>query len=670
MSGLKVDIIHSKNVDVNGVLPEDDCATAAGAAQVHAQSATGAASSTKAASVAASHAAPVVGQTKQNILSRVEHGAPFPLYEETQGITGNILDGTHSVSDEKTMLPLGRFTSTRWARNRGGKSSFTGFMLKGQGSHGTIIKHPASTGVGDHIFADNIYNSYIGGFTLDNSDLTPGTDQGNSRNGQVWITKSEDTQFDDIAFAGGDVLSFVLGECKNILSTNLKVDFQYRYPTGYSKSPLIVGDFSEKCIFMGGYVRSMSRDGKNIYTGDLADNDQANDSKWAFINLIGLHCSVKLSMSAAMWQEGEHAPNNAHFIGMNYYGHGIGHGISERAIGTDIGCSTRDTQGRGVWNLNCYYGIGGHFFDIKGENTNFASQTRGAIYSDNARMTVSVGQHFLGNTRDFADYSSGTSERAGGMFSVADNLSSLFYVGSAKPSRHHGITSSRMEREATIVNSGRGNHFVLMNTLNIGPIGKLSSAPGSVTDIIGCTLFTDQADSLLVQSGTAYSNFKSCVIRGYASIGESYTNAGYTTFESCTFFDTTFTDDDLQKSRYINCVFTNCVNAPDVCGLNFKADSAVRPSSARFEIKVTDGQVVKIPTWLVEARGIYDIKVGGRREDNDYLKATISKKRSRTNAVVSAVAESTPGAITVAWPPDAAIELHFSKGGNYNIKIG
>ncbi|ALQ48057.1 hypothetical protein ATN83_3948 [Raoultella ornithinolytica] len=584
--------------------------------------------------------------------------------------------GTVALALKKFVIPTGVFSAKRWLRNRGisaDDGALEDFSIRGQDARATVLKMP-TTGVGDHIFADYIKRGYIGKFTVDNSDLTPGTNQATSKNGQLWIRYAEDSQFDDIVFRGGDVFSYALGTCKNILSTNLKVDFQYRYPVGYSKSPLIVGDFSEKCMFIGGYVRSVSPDGSVVYSGDLADNDQANDTKWAFINLLGLPYATKASANACMWQEGEDAASNSHFFGLNYYGNGIGHGISQAAVGTDIGCTFRENQVRSVWNSGArYFSVGNHYIDNKGLNPAGVSSSSalGAIHNDGGRFLASVGDYFSGNLRDLADVTGSTvTNYRNSIHLQANRHDGAISLPSAGTAIHLGVDNCQLTENAAIYAQNDRVHSAIVSTHSIGYFGTFGNgASKTIADVIACTMIADTyAGAMVTQNALGAVNFERCVIRGYASL-ISATNATLVTFKSCTFVGCTFTATDL-NAKYVNCEFIDCTNAPNTVGRNFAADSLIRPSSARCEVTVGAGGTYTFPSWVAEARGIYTIRAGGRGADAPYAEIRIAKANATSSVAGTVIVESTAGNITAAWASNSQPTITFAVAGTYTIKLG
>ncbi|HCU2310645.1 TPA: hypothetical protein OUJ77_000634 [Klebsiella aerogenes] len=588
--------------------------------------------------------------------------------------------GTVELRKTKTVMPNSSLYAQRWFRNRGISSpddSVTNFELTGQGFASTIIKHPATTqtGRGDHIYMDYLKRVKIGGMTLDNSEMGMGTSQATSKNGQIWLRYAEDSHVDDIKFIGGDVLSYTLDNCKNIYSTNLKVDYQFRYPSGYSKSPLIVGDFSEKCMFVGGYVRSISHDGSVIYAGDLADNDQANDTKWAFINLLGLPYTTRANANACMWQEGEDAPSNAHFIGMNYYGNGIGHGISQQAVGTDIGCTVREAQVRGAWNTSRYCSIGGHWIDNKGENTAGVANSAalGGIHSDNGRWTNSMGEYFSGNLRDAQDYTGGAAHAFNSIHLTGNRHASPIVLGSGGNAIHLGVVNSQLATGATIFSGNNRGHASIVSNHIVGILGTFGNGSAqTVTDVIGCTMISDGATEAMVsQSGLGVVNFNRCVIRDYTAglVSDGSVTPANVTFEKVTFVGVSFTSTDLM-AKYIACAFVNCTNAPNTLGLNFSADSFSRPSTARCEVTVSAGGTYTFPSWIMETRGVYNIKIGGRGSDLSCAEFRISKGTASNNGTVTAIFESTSGKFTITWASGAMPVITFNDAGSYTVKIG
>jgi hypothetical protein len=619
------------------------------------------------------------GDTVQEKVNKTELGTDSLRDSIKPGELDTLLNSTTigviDLQKTKQVIPNGDFYGTRWFRNRGVSTydaGVTNFDIRGQGYSSTIIKHPADSGSGDHVYADYLKNSYIGRMTLDNSALGAGTSQATSKNGQMWIRYAQDSQFDDIVFKGGDVLSYCLDNCKNVFSTNLKVDYQFRYPTGYSKSPLIVGDFSEKCIFLGGYARSVSLDGAHIYAGDLADNDQANDTKWGFINLIGLPLATRLNANACMWQEGEDAPSNAHFIGMNYYGNGISHGVTQQAVGTDLGCSYRESQVRAVWNTSRFITIGGHFIDNTGANTAGAANPNvfGGIHSDNARFTASVGSYFSGNLRDFQDYTGGVPHAFNSIHSTSDRLSAAINMASTGNASHLGVVNSQLTESAEIYSGNNRIHTSVVAAHCVGFLGSFGNGSESTShDIIGSTFIADGfSGSLIRQIGQGYVSFTKCVIRDYVEIFTG--DHQYITFDKCTFYNITFTSNSL-TAKYINCQFVNCINAPNTRGLNFAADSFLRPSTARCEVVLSAGGSYTLPSWIHEARGVYEISVGGRGSNLPLWKGYIYKASAENVGTVVTTVESTTGAINVSWPTDGYITISVNTtSGNYSIKVG
>lgn len=605
----------------------------------------------------------------------------YPVEMGTNYVPGypdDLVSITATYSDlreRKIIAPNGEFTTTRWMRNRGAavNEGVTNFILKGQGPQSTVLNHPASTGVGDMIYMDYLKRSYIGKMSLINDTLGQGGNTSSTtNNGQIWLRYCEDTHVDDIFFSGGDVLTFCLDQCYNIFATNLKVDYQIRFPSGYSKSPLIVGDFSEKCMFIQGYAKSISRNGK-IYAGDLADNDQANDTVFAFINLMALPYSVRANGNAAMWQEGQLSVSNARLIGVNLFGNGIGHGISEKALGTDIGVVYRAHQVRGVWNLNKFTSIGGQFFDNIGENTSASPIIKAAIHHDNGVMTSSIGGIFENNIRDFSDYSGGKAIAGSAVQSNGDILTSSFYVpGIGTTAVHHGISNGVMTETASIAISGNKSHAVVINESIAGYIGSFGYSNIDVTTVADFIGITAQAGSytgaMITQVGYGFINCYHSVFRDYLSV-LAYSHGGYVLFDNCVFVNVTFSDTDLSSAKYINCKFSNCINAPDIKGFNISAGSPSRPASFSAEVTLNAGEAYTFPAWTHEGRGVYTVKVGGRREDIPYGEYRTYKKLAVSSGVVDEIIVSSPGDFSVTWPSDGFITIAPRVAGRYLIRV-
>ncbi|UCR74085.1 putative tail fiber protein [Klebsiella virus vB_KpnM-20] len=587
-----------------------------------------------------------------------------------------VVGAGQDLRKRKFVVPNGSYSAARTYRTRGLPSAdpnSTKFELLGQGSTTTILNQEV-TGVGDFIYADYLNNVKMGGFTLDNTPIGAGSGS-SSKNGQMWIRHSRDTHFDDILFRGGDALSYCLDHCVNILSTNLKVDFQYRYPVGDGKSPLIVGDYSEQCMFIGGYIKSVSEDGTVLYSGDLADNDQANDTKWAFINVYGLKFSEKTNSNACMWQEGQGDVSNAHFIGMNYIGNGVGHGVSEKAMGTCIGSTFRQAQVRAVWNRARFISIGGHFLNNIAEypaGTGGNSAAAGGIHCDNPTFMSSVGDYFDGNIRDLQDYTGATTPNPANSIHLTGNRHSASLGLSASGlTQHIGIVNSQLSSGSTLTGGGNGRlHGSIVGSHIVDSLGSFGHGQ-SITnlDIVASTFScSGSTDPLVTQSGVGVISFSKCVINDYTSI-VSGTSVGNVSFESCTFNRVTFTAGDL-SARYINCRFNNCVNAPNVVGLNFAADSILRPSTARCEFTATAGGSYTFPSWVLESRGVYGIKIGGRGANLPCSEFRIAKTQAVNTGTITPLMESSAGNITVTWLPDSQPVITFTTAGTYTIKIG
>lgn len=622
------------------------------------------------------------GGTLQDELFKQRQGTDSLRDSTTEGTIDVLLNSTQpgavDLQGKNIVIPNANYEGQRWFRNRGVPENpyVSEFSLSGNGTESTVIKHPftTSTGRGDHIYVDYMKRSTIKDMTLDNSEMGMGSNQETSKNGQVWLRYAEDSHVDNVRFAGGDVLSYVLDGCKNVYSTNLKVDYQYRYPSGYSKSPLIVGDFSEKCMFVGGYVRSISPDGSVIYAGDLADNDQANDSKWAFINLLGLPYATRANANACMWQEGEDAPSNAHFFGMNYFANGIGHGVTQQATGSDIGCTFRENQVRSVWVTGRYSSTSGHFINNKGVNTGGVSNPSalGAIHIDNARWTSSVNDYFEANLRDIQDYTGGINHLYNSIHLTNNRHSAPISLSSGGNAVHLGIVNSQLTEDSTVFSGNNRVHTAICASHSVGSLGTFGngSAP-TITDIIGCSLLTDDSSvNLLTQSGQGLVNFNRCVINGYSGLlTDTTTTPSNVTYEKCTFVGVTFSAKDL-SAKYIACSFINCTNAPNTVGLNFSADSFSRPSTARCEINTTAGSTYTFPSWIMETRGVYTIKIGGRGSDNHCAEFRISKGTAANIGTVTPLFESTVGKFTISWGAGVPPTITFVDAGNYSVFVG
>lgn len=625
------------------------------------------------------------GDSVQDELYKQQQGTQALRDSVTAGTLDTLLNsrtvGAIDLRKKKVVIPNGTFNkSTEWFRNRDigvADSSVTEFEITGQSPNSTIIKW-GTTGNGFHVAVDYAKRFYIGGMHLDNTDRGAGTSQGTSRNGQMWLRYAEDGHVDNVKFSGGDVLSYCLGYSKNITATNLKVDYQYRYPVGYSKSPLILGDFSEKCMMLGGYVRSVSPDGTKIYSGDLADNDQSNDSKWAFINLLGLPYATQSNSTACMWQEGQDEESNSHFFGMNYFGNGIGHGISELSFGTDLGCVVRDSQVRGIWNRNKYVGIGTHFYNVRGLNIGSQNPAiAAAIHVDSGKFTASIGQYFQNNLRDISEYTTAGFQEYNSIHSVADRISAGVFIDSAGSTASHlGISNGQMTESAVSNISSSRVRTVIQNEYVVGRLGQFGDAGNVAGTVIQASTFRATANTTaplltLHQVGKVW--FNDCYFVSYVNGLVALTATGTArnaVFKNCVFNAVTFLADDLVNAKYIDCTFVNCVNAPDVSGLNFKCDSETRPSTIRTEVTLAAGGSYTFPSWAHEARGVYDVNVGGRGANLPVYKGYAHKSSAASAATIVNTLESTVGAIAVTWVANGYITITVTTAGTYSIKLG
>ena len=592
--------------------------------------------------------------------------------------------GAVNLKNKKFVIPNSIFTGARWFRNRGTSatvdtSGLDNFSILGQGSSNTIIMHPGATGFGDHLYFDKAKYGKIGRFTLDNTALEAA---GRNQNGQMWVTQSRDLEFDDIRFKGGSSLSFALGNCTNVFCRDLKVDFQYRYPVGTGKSPLIIGDFSQQCMIMGGWTKAVSEDGTIKYAGDLADNDDATDTKWAFHNFYGLTYSQLSNANVCLWQEGERARSNMHAIGNNYVGNGFGRGISQLSLGTDIGCSFNANQQAGIWaRAEQWTSLGNHFLDItnvKGMSTG----AKGAIWNEAADFISTTGNIFKGNDVDYSNYGTGTYVYGKGYFSLGDSFGGQVFQSASTTTKiqHQAFIGSRFDSTSLVNFGGTGVHNVFIGVQSKDKFGQLGNGTDStlsqVNDIAFASLNADTslltsetgAVIALTVNGYARVNVYRSVISGF-KIGIAEYGNGIVVYEKCYFKDCVFTAADLASGRFVDCVFNNCTNAPDAAGLNFKCDSITRPSSARVEVTVAAGGTYTFPSWVMEARGIYTLKIGGRGANLPYAELRIAKNSAAVSVNSTAVIESTAGSISAVWGTNGLVTLTFATAGTYYVQM-
>lgn len=580
---------------------------------------------------------------------------------------------TVDLRNKKIVIPNQTLKCTQWVydNNVTAYSDLNSrFDIVGQGSNSTNIKFDEKTSNKARQIWPRYYDKFrIAGMHLDHSSVGPGIPS-NPNEGQLWIRNSKDGRLDDLRFTGGDVLSCVIGGSKNIIATDIKVDYQYRYQDGIAKSPLILSDGSSQCMYINGYAYAETPDGFANYKGDLADNDQAYDSKWAFINLYGLKYEVETNSNACMWQEGEQSLSNAHFFGMNYIANGFGHGVSEKAIGHDVGCTFRDSQQRGVWNRNTYYGIGNQYLNILSQNT---SQYYGAAIHCEGTSTFSIGSHFEGNTRDVADQiGTAALSPTKGFYSIGDSFgSTINAVSTVSSLAHIGIMGGKLRSTAELNTEARYSNLVMMNEHVINRLGRLG-----VLNQIGkyyfgaCSFFATSDNTTVLLSQIASSSLiENSFLYGYTTGLVQANTQGSVIFKNCRFHSVTFLDRDLTDAKYINCEFVNCTNAPDTVGLNFKCDSEIRPSTIRAEVTLAAGGSYTFPSWSHEQRGVYDITVSGRTDLPAY-KGYAHKASAASAATIVNTLESTAGAIVLSWAANGYIKITVTTAGTYSIKLG
>ncbi|WP_288386575.1 phage tail protein [uncultured Acinetobacter sp.] len=583
-----------------------------------------------------------------------------------------------SLKNKKIKIPNGFFKAKTWAYNRDlGEQieNYTEFSIVGNGD--TTHIQSERDELMRHIWLDHINHFKIADMYLDNTPSGEGSELKGSKEGQIHLRWAKNGYVDNLRFAGGDQLTYVLSNSKNVFSNNIKVDFQYRYPVGTSKSPLIIADFSEQCVITNSSVYAVSEDGMIMYEGDLADNDQADDSKWAFCNLYGLKYEEKENLNACMWQEGEHKLSNSHFFGMNYIGNGIGHGLDQYSLGTDIGCTVRDTQLKGVWNRSKYISIGGHFINIKSPKTNFSELERTAIHVDGAEFTASLGNYFEGNRRDLCAYSGGEFRPGNSVHSVADRFSSeIITSGIGTNISFLGISNGQISESAEINIYGNPILLVISNESVTGSLGIIGDFNNHHIARIDLSLFeaTERTNTpLLTQHAFSKIEISRSSIVGYKSGLVSLTeqgHQGFVTFTKCQFTSVNFLDSDLFNAKYIDCTFFNCTNSPEFKGLNLKCDSNLLPSSARSIVSLEANASYSFPLWIHEGRGLYEITVGGSGSNTSYVKAILSKKSTTDPVSISKLIESDIDAIELSWETDKGIQIKVKHAGTYTVKLG
>lgn len=576
------------------------------------------------------------------------------------------------LRNKKIVIPNGDYKSSSdgWFINRSAPvstetSGLTDFELTGQGSNTTKI---ISANVGAQMFFDYAKNFKMSGFTLDGGD--------SQRNGQLWMRHSEDAEFSDLMFKNGYTLSFTIDHCKNIQANDLKVDGQKVYLVGDGKSPLIVGDFSQQSKIIGGYTKAVSSD-DHLYEGDLGDNDDSTDTKWAFHNFYGLMIDDKSNSNVCLWQEGERERGNMHGIGNNYVGNGFGRGVSEKSIGTDVACSFNKNQRAGVWVRGTQYvSIGNHFLDITNVQ-NLVIPIFAAIHSESADFLASVGNVFNGNERDYSQYSSGPFVAGNGYFSVADSFSSTLFQdpSSTNYPQHNAFIGSRFNENSKFVAAKNDTFNVFTGSQFVGFAGYFGRGNDlNLTNIhrFSQCSFNNKGSNIYALNASIYARIfiKDSNFTNYPSICDFSNFQGILTYEKCIFNSCTFSNDDLSKSRFIDCTFIDCTNSPSQYGVNFKCDSNERPSTIRTEIPFIAGGSYTFPSWTHEQRGVYDISVGGRSDNLPVYKGYAYKSSAASAATIVNTLESTAGAITASWAANGYITITATIAGTYSIKLG
>lgn len=619
------------------------------------------------------------GDSVQDELYKQQQGTDFLRDSVTKG-TIDRLSNTSSqtpaidLQGKKVIIPNGVFEcADGWLGNKNvGKfiDNYKNFELSGQGDSTRIKYKP--TGGGGQLYLDYIKDFKISNLFLDNTPIGSGSPS-NVKNGQVWIRYSKDGHLDNLRFAGGDVLSCTIDSGTNILATNMRVDFQYRYQVGVAKSPLIFGGGSKQCMYVQGYVKGVSDDGTVLYNGDLGDNDQSFDSKWAFINMYGIPYATGGNSAACMWQEGEYELSNSHHFGMNYLYNGIGHGISELALGTDIGCTFRENQVRGVWNRQKYVGIGNHFLNITSPNIGSSDPAIGAAIHVERGFTSSVGDFFEGNTTDLSQYNGSPGLSANTSIHCSNNrFSGLIKTSAAGGvAAHLGLSNSAMTNSATFNLESLYTHSVIENMLMTGRVGRFG-ATGYIAKfrIMASTCLANGTTEAMLTLVAGSIDITDSFIKDYtAGIILAGSNTSVV-FRNCKFHNVTFVARDLTDAKYINCEFVNCTNAPNVVGLNFKCDSDLRPAAIRTEVTLAAGGSYTFPSWAHEQRGVYDVNVGGRGENTAVYKGYAHKASAASAATIVNTLESTVGAIVVTWSANGYITITVTTAGTYSIKLG
>jgi hypothetical protein len=614
------------------------------------------------------------GEAVAEAIDGIERGRYWPSYHTTRQISGNLLTDGSPLDKQKYVMPNGDYTATRILRSRGLGTSYSDIVFKGQGIS-TRINHPANTGEGDQAFFDSFKRFYFGDMSMINDALPLSTSQSTSKNGQLWARYCEDGVFSNLWFSGGDVLTFCVEQGYNMMIDNIMIDWQKRFPVGYSKAPLIVSDDTKFARVVGGYVKALSRNG-NKYTGDLAGNDYAKYTKWIGVNLLGLTYEQNPVGTACLWFEGEQGKSNGQVIGVSTSGQGYGIGVSQFSWANIVGCSISEAQVSGLWLRNNGNTIlGSTFKDNLGLNTAVGNQNnKGAVYIDNAAFTGVIGNVFDNNVNDIVDYSGApTRVTAGTVNSVANHHDSAFYVpGLGVSSLHHAVIGGRFSASDNAVFnvSGTASHSVLMGTTFAGEAIRFGyNSDASILHAYGLSAEAGSyTGPLMTQNQSGRMEFYQCRFSGYQSIC-LINGTTAPVFNGCMFVDCTFSAEDLSRSRFLNCRFINCTNSPEAVGYNFDATKDIYPISFGTSITATAGQSFSFPAGLAESRGRYRITIGGHRADARWGEYTVSKSNATSVGAVSVVAESNAGAFTLTWPADGLITIVFNFAGSYRISV-
>lgn len=587
------------------------------------------------------------------------------------GAITNIADAYDDISNKKFVIPntiniSKALINMTTAQSTAGMSNFE---VRGQGSATTILRHPAggaTAGSGVIITLRNAIYAKIAGMMIDNSPLTRGSQ------GAVNIENSRDLTISDLMVAGSGNLSIYTDNCKRVLLENVRVMGQ-KFFTGSGKASILFGGSSEDNFAIGGGASALSLDGSYYYTGDLSDNDMGMRSVMIGMYFRGLLSSEQLVQTACCWAEGQEGRSNAHWIGCNTLGHGIGMASTELHLSTAIGGTSQSSQVRHVWNRYKFVSIGRHYFDHLGANGDTLSKA--GIHHDGAKFTAVIGDMFDGGTvPDIRDYTGGTGVDDMPVVTVMGTLfNGMNVYASSSTAQHHSIVGCRQVHASisSVNQGGTRTHGVYVANGILGPIGQYgANSTGLYHEFIGITATAgDYTGAAFNSNQQCNARFINCKFLNYTGGILYSTPTNKPTFRNCIFSGITFNTYDSANMRCIDCVFINCSGT---LPLSVSASGFDYPNKASIRATVAAGETLQFPDWVRTQNGIVHLKVESfGSSTGTYGEYTLVKTTSSSaTPTITNVIESATGLFTPVWPASSSkVGVTFTNAGTFTISI-